>query len=266
MQRPLPQDHDPANRGGENRPPPFAAHCAIFLDVDGTLLEHAERPDAVNADAEIGHLLGALHAAVHGALALISGRSVADIDALFAPLHLPAAGQHGVERRDAEGNFHIHPFPADGLRRAAAQLGEFTAQHAGLLLEDKGHNLALHFRQAPQFAEAARGAALKVLAELGGDFELQSGKMVIEIKPSGRDKGTAIEEFLFEAPFRGRTPVFVGDDLTDEFGFGVVNRLGGYAVKVGAGASVAAWRLPDSRAVREWLAGLVARLGAAGRH
>jgi trehalose 6-phosphate phosphatase len=233
--------------------PAASASWALFLDVDGTLLEHAERPDAVRVDPALGRLLAQLHRATAGALALVSGRAVADLDALFAPLVLPAAGQHGLERRDAAGRIHLHPFPVPALRRAAARLAEFAARHAGLLLEDKGLNLALHYRQAPQFADAARGAASAAAAELGGGFELQAGKMVIEIKPGGRDKGLAIEEFMREPPFHGRTPVFVGDDATDEYGFGVVNRLGGHAIKVGAGPSGARWRLADAAQVREWL-------------
>jgi len=233
--------------------PGSSAAWAIFLDVDGTLLEHAERPDAVRVDAPLGALLARLARATGGALALISGRAVADLDALFAPLGLAAAGQHGLERRDAAGGMHLHPFPAPVLRRAAARLAEFAAQHAGLFFEDKGRNLALHYRQAPQLADQARGAALAAAAEMGDGFELQAGKMVIEIKPGGRDKGLAIEEFMREPPFRGRTPVFVGDDLTDEYGFGVVNRLGGHSVKVGGGPSSALWRLAGAAEVREWL-------------
>jgi trehalose 6-phosphate phosphatase len=233
--------------------PSPSASWALFLDVDGTLLEVAERPDAVRVDPALARLMARLHRATAGALGLVSGRSVAGLDALFAPLVLPAAGQHGLERRDAAGKVHQHPFPVPPLRRAAERLAEFAARHAGLLLEDKGANLALHYRQAPQLAEAARGAASAAAAELGAGFELQAGKMVFEIKPGGRDKGLAIEEFMREPPFRGRTPVFVGDDATDEYGFGVVNRLGGHAIKVGAGPSCARWRLGDAAEVRDWL-------------
>jgi len=238
----------------ERLPLPTAPESwAMFLDVDGTLLEHAERPDAVRVDASLGALLARLERATGGALALISGRAVADLDALFAPLELAAAGQHGLERRDASGRLHLHPFPVPALRRAAARLAEFAARHAGIFFEDKGRNLALHYRQAPQLAETVRGAASAVAAELGAEFELQAGKLVIEIKPGGRDKGLAIEEFMREPPFRGRTPVFVGDDLTDEFGFGVINKLGGHSIKVGIGPSCARWRLAGAAEVRDWL-------------
>jgi trehalose 6-phosphate phosphatase len=236
---------------------------AFFLDVDGTLLEHVERPDAVRADPAVMQLLAGLRAAAGGALALISGRSVADIDAIFAPLRLPASGLHGIERRDALGKLHSHLIPETPLRHAANRLAEF-ARRSGLHFEDKGLALALHYRQAPELEQDARGIAAAVAAELGEGFEMQRGKMVIEIKPSGHDKGVAIEEFLREAPYLGRTPVFVGDDLTDEYGFGVVNRRAGYSIKVGAGETAARWRVADAASVRHWLARCVAALRAGG--
>lgn len=238
-----------------------SADWAFFLDLDGTLLEHAERPEAVRVDAAMRGLLTGLHAGACGAVALISGRSVADIDRLCAPLVLAAAGQHGVERRDAAGRMHRHAFPEQPLRRAAARLAAYAAQHPGLVLEDKGYNLALHYRLAPWQADAVRELVEGAAAQLGEGFEVQAGKMVFELKPGGRDKGTAIEEFMAEAPFRDRTPVFVGDDLTDEFGFGVVNRLGGQSIKVGDGATKARWRIADAAAVRRWLAGWVGLFG-----
>jgi len=128
-----------------------------------------------------------------------------------------------------------------------------VAEHPALVLEDKGMNLALHYRSAPELGATVRETLGRLVDELGGDFELQSGKMVMEIKPSGKDKGTAIAEFLAEAPFRGRLPVFIGDDLTDEFGFELINRVGGCSVKVGEGSSAAHWRLPNADAVRAWL-------------
>lgn len=226
---------------------------AFFLDIDGTLIELVDRPDAVRTDPAIVQLLAGLRAATGGAVALISGRPVAVIDSLFAPLRLPVAGLHGIERRDALGKLHAHSFAAKPLRWAAGHLAASASQHAGLIFEDKGLALALHYRQAPQLEEVARGIAAAVAKELGEGFELMRGKMVIEIKPGGRDKGAAIEDFLREAPFLGRTPVFVGDDLTDEYGFSMVNRLGGHSFKVGAGKTAARWRLADSVEVRAWL-------------
>ena len=151
---------------------------------------------------------------------------------------------------------------ADQLKVAAARLAAFAAAHPGLLLEDKGRSLALHYRLAPQLEGEARALVGEVLAGLGEGFELQRGKMVLELRPGGRDKGSAIAEFMAEAPFRGRVPAFVGDDLTDEFGFGVVNGMGGVSVKVGEGASQARWRIADAAAVRAWLAQWASRWGA----
>jgi trehalose 6-phosphate phosphatase len=260
MQR---QQQQPGNAGPTDTGlPAYSPGWAIFLDIDGTLLEHVARPDAVRADAALGKLLAGLEEVTGGALALISGRPVAELDRLFAPLTLATAGQHGIERRDARRTVHRHPFPFEPLRRAARQLGGFAADHAGLLLEDKGHSLALHYRLAPELAAAAREAVSLALAELGPEFEMQPGKLVFEIKPGGRDKGTAVEEFMAEAPFAGRLPVFIGDDATDEYGFAIVNRAGGHSIKVGPGVSIARWRLADAAAVRRWLDAYVAYAGA----
>jgi trehalose 6-phosphate phosphatase len=237
--------------------PAFSLDWAVFLDMDGTLLDHVERPDAVRADAALGKLLVELQEATGGALALISGRPIAVLDVLFAPLRLAVAGQHGIERRGPDRIVHRHTFPLEPLRHATRQLGEFAARHAGLLLEDKGHSLALHFRLAPELAGAAREAVANALSTLGPDFEMQAGKLVFEIKPGGRDKGTAIEAFMAEAPFAGRLPVFVGDDASDEYGFANVNRMGGHTIKVGPGPSSARWRVADAAAVRKWLGAFV---------
>jgi trehalose 6-phosphate phosphatase len=226
---------------------------ALFLDIDGTLLELAAHPAAVTVDLHLAHLLRGLYDETAGAVALISGRTVADADSLFAPLRLCVAGQHGAERRDFDGGLHVHAPPLDGLRRAAERLRRLVAAHPGLVLEEKGMNVALHFRGAPLLEAELVPLLERLVSELGQDFELQAGKMVLEIKPTGRDKGTAIEEFMQEHPFRGRVPIFIGDDLTDEYGFALVNRLGGHSIKVGPGASAAQWHLADASAVRGWL-------------
>jgi trehalose 6-phosphate phosphatase len=241
------------------RMPSFAADWAFFLDVDGTLLEFATRPQEVRVEAELLELLARLRAATGGALALVSGRSVEDIDRLFAPLALPAAGQHGTELRAADGTVRRHAPSIEKLGRAAAGLVSLTAAHAGLVLENKGMTLALHYRLAPALRALAEREMRSIAAGLGDAFELQTGKFVIEIKPSGKDKGSAIAEFAGEAPFAGRRPVFIGDDLTDEPGFDVVNRIGGHSVKVGSGITRARWHLFDAAAVRRWLASYVER-------
>ena len=233
--------------------PVLPADSGFFLDIDGTLLDIAEKPQLVRVDDDLGRLLGRLRDAAGGALALISGRPVAEIDRLFGTSGFCVAGQHGAERRGADGRVHGHRVPLAGLRRAEKRLRQMVERHPALVLEDKGMNLALHYRSAPELGASVHDAVRRLAEELGEDFELQAGKMVMEIKPSGRDKGTAIAEFLEEIPFRGRPPVFVGDDLTDEFGFELINRAGGCSVKVGEGSSAARWRLPDASAVRAWL-------------
>ena len=233
--------------------PPFEKNWAFFLDLDGTLLEIAETPEEVDPGPQDVLLLGKLQRACGGALALISGRSLSRIDQLFSPLVLPAAGQHGVERRDAQGKRHRHRFPVSSLRPAAGGIRSFAARHQGLVFEDKGASVALHYRLAPQLAEAAQAAVREAAGPLGEAVEVQNGKMVVELKPAGCDKGKAIDEFMREAPFSGRTPVFIGDDFTDEYGFRAINRLGGHSVKVGEGPSAARWRLESPAAARAWL-------------
>jgi len=233
--------------------PPFAPDWAVFLDVDGTLLDHVEHFGAVRVGAAIRQLLADLAEAAGGAVALVSGRSAEDIDRLFAPLVLPIAGQHGLERRSAGGALHRHEPPLEHLGHAAGELVRLTAAHDGLALENKGLTLALHYRRAPELRSLVEREMKRVAARLGDDFELQGGKFVVELKPSGKDKGSAIAEFLAEPPFAGRTPIFLGDDLTDEYGFDVVNHAGGHSIKVGQGTTRARFRLPDSRAVRQWL-------------
>jgi trehalose 6-phosphate phosphatase len=237
--------------------PPYSRDWAFFLDLDGTLLEIAETPEAVGLDSDEKLLVENLRMKTGGAVAVISGRALARIDELLSPLKLPAAGQHGVERRDAQGVRHRHRFPANVLRPVAVGIRSFAAQHQGLVFEDKGASVALHYRKAPQLAGAVQAAVRRAAEPLGEAVEVQDGKMVVELKPAGCDKGKAIAQFMQEAPFAGRVPVFLGDDVTDEYGFRVVNAMGGHTVKVGEGASAARWRLDSPAAARAWLQGWV---------
>jgi trehalose 6-phosphate phosphatase len=241
--------------------PDLPGRSGFFLDLDGTLFDIADHPGLIRADADLIGLLKTLARSAGGALALISGRPIADIDRLLDGGGFCVAGQHGAERRDFSGTMHGHDVPRIALEEARRRLRMVAARHAGLVLEDKGVNLALHFRSAPELSAELQDAVRSLTADLGGEFEMQLGKMVVELRPTGKDKGVAIAEFLDEAPFRGRLPVFVGDDLTDEHGFALINRVGGYSVKVGEGKSAARWRLPDSAAVRAWLADFVDRSG-----
>jgi trehalose 6-phosphate phosphatase len=243
--------------------PPFARNWAFFLDLDGTLIDIAATPEAVDPGPEQISLLRGLREATQGAVALISGRSLARIDQLFAPLVLAAAGQHGAERRDARGVRHRHRFPAERLRPVAGGIRSFAARHRGLVFEDKGASVALHYRLAPQLAAVAHEAVREAAEPLGDAVEVQDGKMVVELKPAGCDKGRAIGEFMEEAPFAGRVPVFLGDDVTDEYGFRMINRLGGHSIKVGAGPTAARWRIESPAAARDWLRSWLEKCGSA---
>jgi trehalose 6-phosphate phosphatase len=235
-------------------PPPPRVEWAYFFDLDGTLLDFSDTPGALQIDDALRAQIRTLYDRAGGAVALISGRALADIDRLLEGIRLPAAGQHGTERRDARGHITHHDFPRERLEWAHARLAEATAGRPGLVLEHKGLSLALHYRRAPRLGGYAHRLMRSLTPSLGADFRIQPGKRIVEVKPAGKDKGVALVEFMAEAPFRGRTPVFVGDDLTDEYGFEAVNRLRGHSIKVGPGRTAATWRLPTVRAVRSWLA------------
>ena len=234
--------------------PEWDVQRALFLDVDGTLLDIKPDPDAVRASPPLRQLLAAASRSLENALALVSGRSIASLDRIFSPLCLPAAGLHGLERRDAAGRVHYPVGYAGRIARARRELLDFVQSSPGLLLEDKGAALALHYRNAPGLEAECRRRIGIALAVAGDDFHVQHGKMVFELKPSGQDKGTAIEAFMQEAPFRGRQPIFIGDDLTDEDGFRVVNALGGVSIRVGPhDGSAAQLAAADVSEILGWL-------------
>lgn len=235
-------------------PPAPSTGWAFFLDVDGTLVDIADTPSAVKVSTDLLDLVGQLHEATGGALALVSGRSLSDLHELLGLQHLPMAGQHGLERRNSVGRLSIHAAPSGAKRVITEGLRPILARHPGLLLEDKGLALALHYRRAPHLAAYAHRLMARLMTEAGDGLEIQKGKRVVEIKPSGVDKGTAVTEYLTELPFRGRHPVFIGDDLNDEHGFAEVNRRDGTSIKVGGGPSCARYRLANVAAVRSWLA------------
>ena len=233
------------------------AGWALFLDVDGTVLDIAQSPQEVRVSEDLKRLLSELCEKLDGALALVSGRTLADLDALFFPYRFCAAGVHGFERRDALGCIHRPAHDLHELDGARARLRRFVAAHDGLLLEDKGHALAVHFRRAPHLAGDVADAVLGAMAHLHPAFMMQRGKCVFEIRPQSHDKGTAIAQFMAEAPFGGRTPAFAGDDLTDENGFAVVNSMSGVSVRVaGGGASLATNEFRTVRDVLHWLRGI----------
>lgn len=221
--------------------------------MDGTLLHLAEHPDDVEARPEVLELLGALHRLNDGALALVSGRGLEALDGIFAPLSIPAAGQHGHERRDARGRVHRERHDERGLDEARKAFSDFVAAHPESHVEDKGASVALHYRGCSELTPEVAALGRRLAHELPNTLRLQSGKMVLEIKPRGGSKDAAIAEFMAEPPFAGRTPVFLGDDVTDEDGFRFVNAAGGLSIKVGPGETEARHRLEGVEAVLAWL-------------
>jgi trehalose 6-phosphate phosphatase len=240
-------------RGARAALPPPEPGWAYFFDIDGTLVTVADAPHLARLEPRFRRVLEDLYRWCGGAVALISGRAISDTDRMFEGLRFPAAGQHGLERRDSAGRLSRPAIPPAGMEHAREQLAAVAERHRGLLLEDKGHSLALHYRQAPQLGGYAHRIVRVLVSRLGPAWVVQPGKRVVELRPAGSDKGAAVLEFMHESPFRGRTPVFVGDDATDEHGFAFVNSLAGHSVKVGPGPTSARWRLPDVPAVRAWL-------------
>ena len=242
-------------------PTPRGAGYSFFLDFDGTLVDMTATPTDVRRDAELIELLRKLSATLDGALALISGRPIAQLDALLAPLQLPMAGLHGLERRDSLGEPQHSVVDTTWVAAARWQLRLHVDAHPGLLLEDKGLVLALHYRNAPQHEAASRAIIEKLRGALPPQVEILEGDSVLEIRPSVEDKGTAIKAFMSEAPFAGKKPLFIGDDISDRPAIAAVIRLGGTAICVGD-RIVAPWRLPTPAAVRQWLADFVAAGGS----
>ncbi len=230
--------------------PPINADTALFLDFDGTLADLAATPHQVELPQDVVPLLRQLAEQLQGALAIVSGRPLAEIDAFLAPLQLPCAAEHGAVRRLTPA--HIQALATPDLREVVHLATAFAQAHAGVLLEVKSTSVALHYRQAPHWESAALHA-MQAAANSTPGLALLHGKLVFEIKPAGVSKGTAIEAFMSEAPFAGRHPIFAGDDVTDESGFASVQLRGGSGIKVGEGESLAHYRCAAPSYLRAWL-------------
>lgn len=233
-------------------PPPVRAEgVALFLDMDGVLAPLAATPDAVVPVARRTAALKAVAGKMDGRVAIVSGRTIAEIDRIADHALMSASGVHGLERRLKDGS--IRRKDADlGVARALRAFQLFAADRPGMIVEDKGVSAGLHYRQAPDQARAAEDLARRLQAETG--LTLQPGHMVLELKTPGADKGTAVTAFMQEPPFRDAVPVMLGDDLTDEYGFEAAAALGGYGVLVGPQRPTAArYRLDDVDAVLTWL-------------
>ena len=235
-------------------PPEPLDDVALFLDVDGSLLDLRPVPEAVFAPLVVLRLLLHVQLRLDGALALVSGRTVDDLDRIFHPLRLPCAGVHGVERRDADGILHRIAIDRAPLDAARPVLERFAHGHPGALVEDKGAALALHTRRAP----AATAAALALVEELAaashGAFRAVAGKYVAELRPATAHKGEALAAFMSEPRFAGRRPLMVGDDVTDGDAFREAWARGGLAIAVGTGAPAADHWLDAPSSCRAWLA------------
>jgi trehalose 6-phosphate phosphatase len=232
--------------------------CALLLDIDGTLLDLARTPREVWVPPGLAATLHALHDRTKGALALVSGRSLNDIDLIFAPDRFPGVGGHGAEMRlstDGEAvATHAPPLDQELKRRLAA----IARLSPGILLEDKGYSLALHYRLAPHAEKAIYEAVSLIRADLpNAPIEVLPGKCVCEIKQAGFDKATGVRELLGHEPFRGRCPIFIGDDVTDESVFAVMPEIGGFAFSVGRHANGVAGHFEEPSDVRAWLKRLI---------
>lgn len=230
------------------------ASTAILLDVDGTLLDIAPRPHDVLVSDHLREMLMRLSRRLGGALGLISGRSLADIDSLFAPLRLPAVGGHGAEiRASADGEVvRMRMAPLDtSLKRHFAEIGQLGP---GIIIEDKDYSVAIHYRLAPQFAGAVIRSVAAICDQHGCEgLSILPGKSVIEIKPRGFDKGSGLKELMAVPPFAGRRPIFVGDDVTDEAAFAMLPRYAGIGVSVGGIVPGASFNFDGPKDVRLWL-------------
>ena len=242
----------PVAANNEQLPSLSGGLYAFFFDVDGTLAAIQSRPDEAFIPEPVRQTLQSLYTLSNGALALVPGRPIHELDMLAAPLRAPAAGVHGAERRGADGELHRVSLPASMGQELSAALHTAMAKWPGTQLETKGMAFALHYRRAVQYEDEVMQLAYS-LVERFPTLALQPGKCVVEIKPQGVDKGAAIQTFMGEAPFAGRIPVFIGDDLTDEKGFLAVNALQGISVKVGEGSSQARYRLKGVNEVHAWL-------------
>jgi trehalose 6-phosphate phosphatase len=231
---------------------------AFFLDIDGTLIDIAPTPDAVIVPPSLPGVLDRLGAQVGGALALMTGRSIATVDQLFAPARLSAAGIHGTEIRIGDGDISSAP-AAPELAGIRQHLAAFVAAHAGTLLEDKGRAVSVHYRANPALHDIVEAEVRAVAAAGGGDLVVQPGKMVFEIRPGHADKGRALGTFMKSEAFRPKRPLAIGDDLTDEAMFHAARDLGGCALRVGPAKteSIASVGFADPAAVRAWLASLI---------
>lgn len=232
-------------------------HCALLLDIDGTLLELAPTPGAVVVPPGLKDTMAGLLTRTAGAFALVSGRALNDIDRIFAPLKFPIVGGHGAEFRlypNGDSGLNVPQMNKDLKRRFAA----IAAIDSAIIIEDKGYSLAVHYRLAPNAERAIYDAVSAIRADLPhAPFDILPGKSVVEFKAPGISKAKGVRELMKHLPFAGRTPVFLGDDVTDETVFEIMPDLKGLAYSVGREVSGLAGHFENPAAVRDWLAQLL---------
>src|SRR3982075_1665687 len=269
---PMTQDMSPEDDEAPDAVPvpsslvPHLSETAVLLDVDGTLLELAPTPREVWVPPGLAKTLNRLHRRTNGALALVSGRSLNDIDLIFAPDQFPGVGGHGAEMRVSADSDSAAPHAPPLDKELKRRLAAIARLSPGILLEDKGYSLALHYRLAPHAEKAIYEAVSLIRADLpNAPIEVLPGKCVCEIKHSGFNKATGVSELMTHEPFRGRRPIFIGDDVTDETVFAIIPDFGGFAFSVGRRAQGVADHFDEPRDVREWLARLLDNEKAAVR-
>ena len=243
--------NDVAEPANLSAPPSRVRRPALFLDLDGVLAPIAPRPEAVAPVASRTSLLMDLVARLDGRVAVVSGRSLTDVDRILEGAVPNVSGIHGLERRRSGGEVDRAP-PGPGVAKAARRMAEFARDRSGLLVENKGLAVGLHYRLAPDQEAAVVELGERLARE--HDLTIQPGDRIVELKTPGSDKGKALAAFMAEAPFEGAIPIMLGDDLTDEFGFAAAKRLGGFGILVGPPRTTAAdYRLDGPEAVAAWL-------------
>jgi trehalose 6-phosphate phosphatase len=245
---------------------PDLSKCALLLDIDGTILDLAPAPQEVWVPVELRKTLARLESLTGGALALVSGRSLHDIDLIFSPLQLAAIGGHGAELRPTAG--------AEPVVRSVAldpvlkrKLATLTELGPGILVEDKNYSLALHYRLAPDKGEVLRAAIAKICAAAPrGSIDILPGKLVFEVKMAGINKASAVRELMKYPPFAGRNPIFIGDDTTDEPVFPILSQFGGLGFSVGRVVPDVNGHFERPESVRVWLARIADKRQRKGRN
>lgn len=242
--------------------PLLASDAALFLDIDGTLIEFVPRPEEARVPPALLDTIAALRRALGGALAVVSGRKLADIDRLFAPLSLAAGGQHGSEARFTPGAVaEVFVSPERPLAAMLAHVEPFLARHPSIRVERKGLSTAFHYRDAVEVAPALRSVVEEAVAPFAGTLHLLDSHLCYDVRALHANKGKVVERFLAVPPFAGRVPVYVGDDWTDEDGFTAALAANGRAIRVGAPRpTVATETLSDPYAVQHWLEASLAAL------